>query len=307
LLVYYLNKLFKLKRPLKSADRDLKGIMTFAIPDWIAGIMDTFRLNIQDLLIGSLHSIAGVGIFTVADQLNVIGHDFYTSINTAAKPYIAELHDRGERAELARLYQTTTKWSLTVNLPFFLTLVLFPLPILSIFGKSFESGTLALIIMAVASLVDVGTGMCGAVLNMTGYTGLKLANNIVTLILSLAINVILIPRWGIVGAAVSTLVVTAVLNSIRIVQVYVLVKILPYNISFVKPVVAALATFLGVYFLSQRFPIEAGFKGLFALAAHLAVLFTVFVAVVWSLGLSNDDRILLRRVSNRAIGLFSRK
>ena len=307
MLIYYLNKLFRLSRPVLAAEWNLREILTFSIPDWVAGIMDTFRLNIQSILIGSLSSIAGVGIFAVADQLNVIGHDFYTSINASAKPYIAELHDRGDDAQLQRIYQATSKWSLTVNLPFFLAMILFPVPILSVFGKSFEGGALALIIMAWASLIDVGTGMCGAILNMTGYTGLKLANNIVSLALSLLINVILIPRWGIVGAAVSVLVATMALNTIRIVEVYVLMKILPYNRSFLKPIAAGLITFVSAYLLSQWIPLEHGQYDLILLALRIVVIFVMFLAIVWSLGLSAEDRMVLGRFRQRAFGFFSRK
>lgn len=306
LLIYYLNKLFKLNRPVLAAERNFKEILTFTIPDWIAGIMDTFRLNIQSILIGSLSSIAGVGIFAVADQLNVIGHDFYTSINASAKPYIAELHDRGDDKQLERIYQATSKWSLTVNLPFFLALVLFPVPILSIFGKSFEGGALALIIMAWASLVDVGTGMCGAILNMTGYTGLKLVNNVLSLALSLIINVMLIPRWGIVGAAVSALSATLILNLVRIVEVFVIMKILPYNRSILKPIAAGAITFLSAYFLNQWFPFDEGKEGLIQLAFRTAVLFAMFVGLVWAMRLSEEDRLLWDRFVAKRFGFLFR-
>src|SRR5690606_14789174 len=172
ILIYYLNELFPLRRPFHAAERNLREMVAFAFPDWLAGLLTTFRVNIQALLIGSLGSIAGVGIFSVADQLNKLGHDFYTSINTSADPYIAELHDSGRRKELEQLYQTATKWSLTINLPFFLAFVLFPHQILSIFGESFSGGAAALIILAWANLVDVGTGMCGTILSMSGYTKL---------------------------------------------------------------------------------------------------------------------------------------
>ena len=306
MLVYYLNKLFKLNRPAMAAERPFREVLTFTIPDWIAGIMDTFRLNIQSILIGSLSSIAGVGVFAVADQLNVIGHDFYTSINASAKPYIAELHDRGDDKQLERLYQATSKWSLTVNLPFFLLMVLFPVPVLSIFGKSFEGGAIALIIMAWASLVDVGTGMCGAILNMTGYTGLKLANNILSLVLSILINVILIPRWGIVGAAVSALSATLILNLVRIVEVYVIMKILPYNRSFFKPIAAGAITFVVSVLLSQWLPFDEGREGLIQLAFRAALIFAVFIGLVWSMRLSEEDRLIWDRFIGKRFGFLFR-
>lgn len=293
MLFYFLNELFSLQRPINSARWNVKEMVAYAVPDWLAGLLTTFRINIQALLIGTLGTIAGVGIFAVADQLNKLGHDFYTSINTSADPYIAELHDSGKKKELGQLYQTATKWALTVNLPFFLTFMLFPEQILSIFGKSFVGGATALMILACANLVDVGTGMCGTILSMSGYTKLKLVNNIVSISLSIGLNVLLIPRFGIVGAAVSALIVFTALNSIRILQVYYLMRLIPYNRSFLKPVVAALTAFLLIFFLKQWLAVG---DNIFFVAIYAFVLLAVFAAMIWLMGISSEDRMLLDRV-----------
>ena len=293
MLFYYLNELFSLRRPIASAQRNLKEMVAYALPDWLAGLLTTFRINIQALLIGTLGTISGVGIFAVADQLNKLGHDFYTSINTSADPYIAELHDSGKKKELGQLYQTATKWSLTVNLPFFLMFMLFPDQILSVFGKSFVGGATALMILAWANLVDVGTGMCGTILSMSGYTKLKLVNNIISISLSIGLNVLLIPRFGIVGAAISALIVFTALNSIRVLQVYYLMHLIPYNLSFLKPVVAALTVFFLIFFLKQWLPVG---DNIFFVAIYACVLLAVFAAMIWLMGLSSEDRMLLERV-----------
>jgi O-antigen/teichoic acid export membrane protein len=303
IIFYYLNKLFSLARPISAARADVNEIAKFAIPDWLAGLMDTFRGNIQALLIGALGSFTGVGIFTVSDQLNTIGRDFYSSINTASKPYIAELHDRNEHDKLQRIYQTTNKWSLLVNIPFFLILVLYPVQILSIFGKTFENGALALMIMACANLVDVGTGVGGAMLNMTGYTKLKLFNNIVSLVVSLALNVMLIPYFGVVGAALSALVVMAVLNTLRIVQVYRLLKLFPYNITFLKPLLAAIITGFVSYFLNKLYPIDSY---LIHLAVHVSVLFAIFAFSIFILGLDPEDQQMVNRILGKSFRFFQR-
>jgi O-antigen/teichoic acid export membrane protein len=301
ILFYYLNELFSLRRPIGLGQRNLREMVAFAIPDWLAGLLTTFRINIQALLIGSLGTIAGVGIFAVADQLNKIGHDFYTSINTSADPYIAELHDSGRKTELGHLYQTATKWSLTINLPFFLTFMLFSEQILSVFGKSFVGGATALIILAWANLVDVGTGMCGTILSMTGHTKLKLVNNIISIALSIGLNVLLIPRLGIVGAAISALIVFTALNTIRILQVYHLMRLIPYNLTFLKPIGAGLIAFAVIFALKMWFPVG---ENILFVAAYSFILLGIFVAVIWLMGLSSEDRMLLDRVLQKTRNRF---
>jgi len=304
LLIYYLNKLFTLRRPLDEAERDLKGILGYAFPDWVARMLDQFQASIQALMIGSLNTLAGVGIFAVSSQLNILGHDFYSSINIAAKPLIAELHDQGDKVHLQRIYQTATKWSLIVNLPFFLAFILFPTKILAIFGQSFESGALALMIVALANLIDVATGMCGTLLNMTGYTKLKLANTIFSLTLATILNMILIPHWGLVGAAITTLTVITSLNVIRLLQVYFLLKIFPYNAEFIKPIIAATVSYLLIWALNHFFPLE-DIRIRYALV-QIVALFGVFAAMIWLMGLSEEDRNLLDRVWKKTTNFLAR-
>jgi len=303
MLLYYLHKLFPLS-PLFPARRDFRAIMGYAVPDWLAGMLDRFGGNIQALLIGSLDTLAGVGIFAVAAQINVIGHDFYSSVNIAARPFIAELHDRGEREQLERMYQAATKWSLLVNLPLFLTLIVFPIPILSIFGQSFEGGATALIVLAWGNLVDVSTGMCGTLLNMTGYTKLKLINNTIIIALDLVLNILLIPIWGIVGAAAAVLIAQGVVNILRMIQVYVLLHLRPYNLSFLKPVIAGCVAFASTLALRNLLPEETN---LLYVIPQILALFAVFAGAVLAMGLSAEDRLLLGRLRKKILNFLPEK
>jgi O-antigen/teichoic acid export membrane protein len=224
-------------------------------------------------------------------------------VTTAARPILAELYDRKELEQMGRLYQTSTKWMFTLNFPIFLAMVLFPIPLMSVFGKSFVGGATALAILAWAKLIDVGTGMCGAVLDMSGYTKLKLVNTIVQLVLSLTLNFLLIPRWGIVGAATAALVNISVINLLRLIEVYIVLRLLPYNLSFLKPIAAGLVALALILTIGWWFPVGANF--IYA-AIHIAILFAVYAGLVLLLGLSAEDRLILARLRRRTSAKWSK-
>ena len=255
-------------------------------------------------MLGSLNTITSVGIFTVAHHLNSVSGLFFSSINTSARPLIAELHDRGDWQQMGRLYQTATKWSLTFYLPVFLAMVLFPAPILSIFGESFTGGAMALVILTWAELVNVGTGMGGIILEMTGYTNLKLVNSVVRIVLYLGLNWLLIPQWGIVGAAIAALVGEGVINLLRLLQVFILFRMLPYNKSFVKPIAAGLVMLAAVWAINQYFPVTTN---LVYAVFTIPILFAVYGGMTLLLGLSTEDRLILSRVRLRSSSLFSKR
>ncbi len=296
-MLYYLNKQFRLKRPLRAAKREPRVILGFSVPIMLSDMMLRVRDNVQILLLGRLGTATSVGIFSVASQLNMFGGLFSSSINTSAKPVVAELHDRGDRQQLGHLYQTAAKWSLMTQLPMFLIIVLFSEQILSLFGKSFTDGATALVILACADLVNVGTGMGGTIIDMTGHTRLKLFNSIQRLILYVVLDLLLIPRWGLVGAATVVLITEFIINLLRLLEVYFLFRLWPYNRSALKPVAAAAAALAGALIVNRWFPADAG---LIFLGINVAAVFAIYVGVTLLLGLSAEDRLMLSRFYQRA-------
>lgn len=296
LLFYFLDKQFSLRRPLQTGRREVRAMLGFAVPFWASDSMLTFRTSIQTILLGSFDTVRAVGIFAVASQLNLVADLVQTSVTTAVKPIIVEVHDQGKRQELASLYQTVSKWMFAFNLPVFLIVVLFPTQILSLFGKSFTQGAEALTILAWASLVDAATGMCGAVLDYSGYPKVKLFNSFLRVALSISLNLWLIPIWGMVGAAVAVLVSELAVNVLRVGQVYFLLRILPYNLSSLSPVLAGIAALVVTLVIGLVLALDP----LAEMVVQCLALLGVYAALMWKFGLAPQDQIVLSHMQRRA-------
>ncbi|MBI5839273.1 MAG: flippase [Chloroflexi bacterium] len=296
ILISYLNREFRLKRPINTARRDFKGLLGFSLPVWMSGMMVQFQNNLQALVLGTLNTVTSVGIFSIASQITSVSGHFTSSINTSSKPIVAQLHDRKDLKQLGQLYQTANKWAVMVQLPIFLLMVIFPGALLSIFGDSYTQGATALIILAAADLLNVGTGMGGIIIDMTGYTKLKLVNSILRLVIYLGLDLLLIPRWGLVGAAVAVLAGEGAVNLLRLVEVYVLFKLLPFNRGFVKPVVAAVMAASGALLL--RVWMSLGSDLLNAVLGGILLLL-IYAGVTYILGFSQEEAFMLEGVRNR--------
>jgi O-antigen/teichoic acid export membrane protein len=303
ILLRFLNELFPLKRPVGTARRNPKEILRFSLPVYLSSLIRLFGGNIQILLLGALSTAATVGVFAVATQINTLGTMFHGAIVTVSSPIVSQLYDRGEREQMGRFYQTVTKWTLTVNLPLFLIVLLFPTSILSIFGKNFVGGATALSILAWANLAQTGTGICGAVLDMTGNTSLKLVNSLVTFASTIGLNLLLIPRWGLMGAAVAALSAAAIVNLLRLLEVYILFRLLPYTLSFIKPITAGLVALTITWGLRS---LSLPGADLVHLAMSVTVLLTVYTGTIILLGLSQEDRAVLARVGQRISTLLQK-
>ncbi len=296
LLVYFVHRRLPLHVGVRDARRDVREITAFSFPFWFAGVLRVVRTRLQPLLLGVFGSTANVGVFSVVTSANALGRVANASIRDALRPTLAELHDAGDTEQLGRLYATTTRWTMAANLPVFLVMVLVPESLLAIFGADFQAGATALRIVAFAELANAATGMCGPVISMSSHNKMKMANSVVWMVTAIAANVVLIPIWGVIGAAIAVLISTTTINVVRVVELWVLLRILPWDRRSWKPIVAAAVTSgLGLLAL-ELLPDVLGIGLLLAVSTGLGA---VFLALFVAFGLDPDDRLVVTRVSEK--------
>lgn len=302
-LVGLVHRLHPLNRPVRDADRYAKEIATFSFPFWFAGILTQLRKSLQPVLLGIYSTVANIGIISLVKSANLLGRVAVISIAKALRPTLAVALDQGHDEETAHLYQATTRWTLSANLPIFILMVLHPVAILSLFGESFEAGATALIIVAFGELANAASGTCGAVIDMSGLTLVKSINKIVEVTFTIAMNVILVPAFGLVGAAVAVTVSRTVLQIVRLVEVKKLLGFQPYNIRIIKPLLAATAAFGVGLGIDWWIPATGG---VFPLALNAIAIVIVYVATTIALGVSAEDKVVIAAVAKRLPILRSR-
>jgi O-antigen/teichoic acid export membrane protein len=304
LLVYFLDGLFALRRPMQAGRRETGALMRFSLPAYFSSLIGTFGPSLQTVLLGSLNTMTTVGVFAVANQVSTASTLFNQSIGTASSPIVSGLHGQGDTKQMTHFYQTTAKWMFMVNLPMFLIVVLLSGPILAVFGEEFVAGSAALILLALANLLIAAAGISDGLLAMTGNTPVKLVNSIVQAVLSIGLCFVFIPRWGALGAAIAVLASSTAMHLLLVIEVYVLFRMLPYTGGFLKPVAAGMVALAFGWFGRQLSHGDANLlhAGLVALAILAA-----YTAIILLLGLSEEDLAVLAQVGKRVGTAFSRR
>jgi O-antigen/teichoic acid export membrane protein len=304
LLLYYLRKLIPIRNHPKTSQRDPKELMRFSLPAYFSSLIDNYGPSLQTILLGSLNTITNAGIYSVAHQVSVASSLFNQSIGTASSPIISDLHGKGENAQMARFYTTTTKWMFTVNLPMFLVVVLLSKPILSIFGNEFMGGSTTLIVLSLANLVIASAGIADGVLAMTGHTPTRLVNSIVLTVISLGLCFILIPHWGPVGTALAAFAAAFVTSLLRVSEVYYLDRYFPYNLSFIKPIAAG-SFALVISLLAQKL-VNVNSEIVHALL-HGIIILTSYAIMIFLLGISKEDQSIFTHLRAHIMIKLSKK
>lgn len=185
--------------------------------------------KIDKIMLGIYMTSEVVGIYSIAATVAGLVTFLLTSSNMIFSSVISELYSLNKIKMLGDLYSTITKWIIIFTLPIFITILFFPDTIMKFFGEVYTIGSSALIILALGQMINVFVGANGYILNMCGHERLLLINNISMAIINVIFNAILIPRIGILGAAISTGMSIAIINIIKVFEVKFLLGIIPYN------------------------------------------------------------------------------
>lgn len=126
-------------------------------------------------------------------------------INGVVQPAISRLYALGERDELQRLITRSTRIAIALALPVAIVVGVFSGPILRVvYGSEYIAGAFALSLLCVAQLINVSAGLVGQILVMTGHEWDAALGVGLGALVNIVLNFILIPPWGLAGAAAAT-------------------------------------------------------------------------------------------------------
>jgi O-antigen/teichoic acid export membrane protein len=273
---------------------ETKDILRFSWPLFFVGFFNIALIQINTLLLGYFREAPEVGIYGAAFRTAFLIPISLESINAIFAPIISELYINKDFKKLKNLFKITTKWIFTISFPLFLFLVYFAEPILRIWGKDYTKGTICLIILCIGQLINSAVGSVGYMITMIGRSKINLANISGILVLNVFLNLILIPRYGIVGAAISVTASLVLINIVRLIEVFVILKTHPYRWDFLKPLIAGGVTISLVYgakLLDLNF-----INSLLSLVLGFIMFVVIYSGILLLLGMEEEDKFVLEKV-----------
>lgn len=230
-----------------------RELLQFSWPLLIAGLLNRTNTYTETVILGALSSNEQVGFFTVSLKISIVLTIFFEAFNGVWAPYIAEASATGDIAKLAHQFRAVTYWVFSITLPFAIWIFLQAPSLMAIFGPEYVSSASVLRILVLSQLGYVMGGMSALTLIMTGYSRLNLFDLVATVILSLVLDFVLIPKFAANGAAVASAISIVFLTALRSSQVYLLLRIHPFHAGYLKPLLAGVAALLTAIFLNYSF------------------------------------------------------
>ncbi|HUU29728.1 MAG TPA: flippase [archaeon] len=181
--------------------------------------------RIDILMLGLFAGKSEVGVYAVAARLAWMVTFMLEAVSAIGAPLISELFSKKSMVDLQRLVHRMIGVSALFSAALFGVLAFGGGFLLGIFGPEFTAGYVPLAILAAGQLFNSLTGPLGLLLTMTGHEKKLGALLFLALALNIILNYLLIPGYGMLGAAVATTAVNVLWNTASVVLVYRLLGI----------------------------------------------------------------------------------
>ena len=182
-----------------------KGVwLGSALPMVIISGLEVINTQTDIIMLGAMTTEEQTGIYAVAARSAALVVFVWGSVNMAIGPIIAKTHYGGDHAAVQDVVRKSAIVIFLCTIPICGALYLFGKEFLSLYGLEFAAGQTALNILLVGNLVNALAGSVGLILKMTGHERDVLWTGMIAAVANIVLNALLIPRFGLEGAAIAT-------------------------------------------------------------------------------------------------------
>ncbi len=182
-----------------------------ALPIFLVEGFFALLTNADVLMVGMVLEPEDVAVYFATVKTIVLVHFVYFAVKAAVAQRYARLANRdGDSGELAAFARETVAWTFWPSLLMSAVVLAAGPFLLSLFGENYESGYPLLFILLAGVCCRAAVGPAESLLTMTGHQNVCAALYAAVLAVNVSLNIILLPRYELWGAATATAIAIAV-------------------------------------------------------------------------------------------------
>ena len=283
-----------LPRELSFSPKLAKELFLFSLPLMLTGILDYVMGWTDSLMLGHYFNPDIVGLYNGAAPIARLLPLFLNSMGFLYMPIATAFYTKGNLSGVDRLYKTTVRWVFILTFPVFLFVFVFPESTINLFfGPKYVEAATALRILATGFMFHVAMGLNGMSLIAVGEPSANLTGNLLASIANVVLNVVLIPVYGIEGAAVATSTSYITANLYRTWWLHRKTGVHPLGKNYLKVLAIGLATVIGL----TRVRIEGGIPT--AITVTIIAYALYLVAILLARTVEREDIELLEALEKK--------
>ena len=305
LAVYFSYKVLpELYRLPKSENSSYRKLLDHSWPLFAAGLFASIAGYIDTFMLQAFLGSEEVGLYNAA-------YPFAAAITFAGSAFgsiylsnASKLYGAGKKTEMTNAYRLVVKWISIVSLPMFMVMTAFPHAVLQVFGTEYLGMGNVLRILALGFLLSTVIGPVSKVIQAVDKTKYKLYITLLIGSSNIVLNYLLIPLYGIMGAAYATTITFGLAFLVKIGVIRYLTGQQPFRPAILKIITSSGLSALIVYLISHMLFETTPLWYLFIALPLYGLIYLSLTLVTRTL--DNEDIIVLKYVRD-STGLQNQK
>ena len=279
-----------------------KDILKFSVPLMFVSAIGIIMHWIDIIMLGILSNATEVGMYHPIERTAGLVRMILFAFAGIFAPIFSEHYFKKNKNGMKDSYQSSSKYILAFSLPIFIFLFIFSEPMLLVFGTEFQN-YFALKVLLLGIFIQTIFGLGSSTLTMSGYTKFNLLNVSIALVLNIIFNSILIPLYGLTGAALATSFALIVLSTLRYFENLILMNLNLFSFKLIKPIISGAITFVVIQYLSlifsNYFELSNVFNLLIYLLINLLLVISSYFTIYFLLGFDKEDIIFINSLKSK--------
>lgn len=185
-----------------TRDHGVRAFWRHTAPRGVAATFEVLIVWADVVLVTALLGAAPAAVYAAASRFVTSGTFALQAVRLSVGPLLAAAFARKDRAQAESVHRLSVRWAVLSTWPVYLALAIFAPGVLGILGPNFASAATTLAVLSIAMLAVVTTGNANTVLNMARHSHWAAMNTGAAIVIMLALDLVLVPRLGILGAGI---------------------------------------------------------------------------------------------------------
>ncbi|MDB9744292.1 polysaccharide biosynthesis C-terminal domain-containing protein [Fibrobacterales bacterium] len=206
--------------------KSFRSILLLSTPMMVGHIVSQVNNLSGQLLLSIFSTTTNISLIAVSTRVAILMSFLIIAVNKVVAPKFAILYSENKMDDLKKVVVFSNRLLLGFSLPILIGIILFGKRILNLFGEEFEDAYFVLVIVSIGQFFASISGTVVFLLQMTGHEKVVRNNIVFSTIATLIIGLVVVPIYGLIGAAIMTFVS---LVSVNLMASYKAIKILNIN------------------------------------------------------------------------------
>ena len=224
--------------------RVLRIYTNFSIYSILSNISATLVNKIDAIMVVAFLSLSAGGVYSLAAYLSILLYIPAQQVSRIAFPIISNAWSKRKMGEIEEIYKKSSLNQLLLGGLVFILVWASIDNFYSLQKEEYSAGKYVFFFLSMAQLINMAFGVNGQIINVSKYYRFDTFTSLLLAVVAVATNILLIPIFGIIGAAMATAICVLLFNLGRGIYLYSKLKIQPFTLDTVKAVVVLLIAFV---------------------------------------------------------------